>query len=529
MSFSINTDVDESELARFTSVLGSKEALLSQRVFGGKLSVLGVDETAADWAYDQILFTDRIEDAVLRDVAAADAANLPVGHHTAGDAVKWLSSDDAMQSVPVPFTILQVLDAYVAALSQLLPSDAPRHTPFLWLDDGSKKPATRRRLGNPLAAAVSAAFRRRTLPALPADRTLLLVSAAVIAGLLIGGAPGLFSQTPAGPSPVIVNSKTVNQVTAAVAKATPSVVTINSVEGENGGSGSGVILSSDGYVLTNAHVITLDGVSANTTVTVKAADGRLYKARVVGIDSFSDLAVVKLSGASGLTPATWADSTKLNVGDVTVAIGSPLGLAGTVTTGIVSALGRSIAVPSSAVPAASAAKGAAHESTPLPVIQTDAAINHGNSGGPLLDSRGNVIGINVAIADAGGAAIGGIGGSIGVGFAIPSQLAKRIAAELIDGKPTTHGRIGATVSNAEDDPDSTISGALVRAVTDGGPADTAGLRVGDIIVSFNGFPVTSANDVVAQTRAAAAGSKATVEFVRGTATIAVRVTVEKLG
>lgn len=378
--------------------------------------------------------------------------------------------------------------------------------------------------------ALSSAFTRTRDPLSPAvvDRALLYAVTGALVLVLAGGAPGLLT-APAGPHTVIVNSaQTINQVTAAAVAATPSVVTISVSEGAEAGTGSGVILSADGYILTNAHVVTLDGAAASPTIRVKDASGRLTSAKLIGVDANSDLAVIKIDGATGLTPATWADSSKLNVGDLAVAIGAPLGLSGTVTTGIVSALNRSISVPSSAVPTGTkTATPAPVASVTLPVIQTDAAINHGNSGGPLLNSRGQVIGINVAIADGGGIA-SATSGSIGVGFAIPSNFAQRVAGVLKVGQASTHGLLGATVSNADIDESSAIVGALIKKIVVDGPSEHAGLRAGDIITGFNGMPITSSDDVVAQTRAAAAGSTVDITYVRDGVTATVSIVVGSL-
>jgi putative serine protease PepD len=260
------------------------------------------------------------------------------------------------------------------------------------------------------------------------------VAAALVIGALLGGAAGagvaiVMSGTTANGSQtsnnagVVVNStENVNAITAVVAKAQPSVVTISATGNGATGTGSGVILTADGYVITNNHVATLDGATANPTITVQDNVGRIFTAKVVGTDPTVDLAVLKLDGASGLTPIEWADSAKLNVGATTVAMGAPLGLAGTVTTGIVSALNRSIQIASSAVNEGAATDNQSQSSPwnlfnfdfgngtqsqqaqqsfiSVPVIQTDAAINPGNSGGALLDVNGRLIGINVAIATA---------------------------------------------------------------------------------------------------------------------------------
>lgn len=228
----------------------------------------------------------------------------------------------------------------------------------------------------------------------------------------------------------INRSEDATVVTAAAAKASPSVVTLSVVAGQSSGSGSGVILDEEGHILTNTHVVTLGGQSSDATITVQTSDGTIYSAEVVGTDPESDLAVVKIN-AEGLTPIEMGSSGDLNVGDRTIAIGAPLGLSGTVTDGIVSTLDRTISVASSAVPENGSDSGSGSQgefefrvpgmeqqqqsqgSIYINVIQTDAAINPGNSGGALLDSEGRLIGINVAIASASGSS--GESGNIGVG------------------------------------------------------------------------------------------------------------------
>jgi putative serine protease PepD len=361
-------------------------------------------------------------------------------------------------------------------------------------------------------------------PAAPKQRRVGLgVAAAIVAAALIAGNDAPASSESAGSAQNIVVNDTdsVNQITAVAAKASPSVVTISVTGGQAGGTGSGIILSEDGYVLTNTHVVTLDGATGDPTIQVKTNDGHLYDAELVGTDPLSDLAVIKLVDASGLTPLDFADSDKLNVGDTAIAIGAPLGLSGTVTNGIVSALNRSIDVASSAAPATpddstegdggqgdsgqgdsgdgseqspfdfffdlpnpdgsqpEAPQASASGQVSLPVIQTDAAINPGNSGGALLNSEGELIGVNVAILSAGGSS--GEAGNIGVGFAVPSNLAERIAKEIIDNGAATHGLLGATVTSAESDEASDTVGALISEVSAGGAAEPARQQYGDVV------------------------------------------------
>ncbi|MBF0815563.1 PDZ domain-containing protein [Microbacterium paludicola] len=385
----------------------------------------------------------------------------------------------------------------------------------------------------------------------------ILVAAALIGGAagvgggalqdeLAGGGVSASSQT--GPSNITVNNPgSVNEATAVATEVLPSVVTIDVQDQSQAGSGSGVILSEDGYVVTNTHVVTLGGATASPSIRVTTSDGRIYQAEVVGTDPTYDLAVIKLVDAENLTPVEFADSSKLNVGDTTVALGAPLGLPNTVTTGIVSALNRSIEIASAAAPDSGDEtqpapeeeepespfrfdNGQPEETVPnqsisISVIQTDAAINHGNSGGALVDSQGRLIGINVAIASSGGSEESG---SIGVGFAIPSNIVQRISDELIADGEATHGLLGATVQPASVDENATTSGALIAQVTPGGAAAEAGLRKGDIVTEFNGVRIGTATDLTAQVRAVAAGSDATLTYVRGGESHTVDVTLGEL-
>ncbi|MHC3000327.1 S1C family serine protease [Microbacterium sp. HJ5] len=394
------------------------------------------------------------------------------------------------------------------------------------------------------------------------------IAGIIVAAALVGGAAGIgtsfagaqlfppASVVPAaGPATVTVNdTDAVNQTTAIAAKTVPSVVTIAATGDGGSGTGSGVVLSEDGYVVTNTHVVTLDGATGDATIRVTTSDGRVFDAEVVGTDPTYDLAVIKLEGAEDLTPIEFAASSELNVGDATIAVGAPLGLANTVTTGIVSALNRSIEIASSAAPEGGDAGGdqgegegepegeqgspfqfdfgqgqaqqTPSESIKIAVIQTDAAINPGNSGGALVDSEGKLIGINVAIATAGGSSDGS--GSIGVGFSIPSDIVQRITDEIIENGEASHGLLGANVVSAAQVEDSTITGAYIQEAVSGGAAAEAGLQKGDVVTAFNGVPVTDSVDLTAQVRAAAAGSEATVTFVRDGETKTVDVTLGTL-
>lgn len=373
------------------------------------------------------------------------------------------------------------------------------------------------------------------------------VAALIVAASLVGGVAGLgtsylgstiwaqpVGSSATGPDTITVNNPgSVNETTGIATAVLPSVVTIQAAGSSESGSGSGVVLSDDGYVLTNTHVVTLGGAEANPTIRVTTSDGHIYNAEVVGTDPIYDLAVIKLEGAEDLTPIDFADSSELNVGSTAVAVGAPLGLSNSVTTGIVSALNRSIQIASSALPD-SATEDApedegdqggspfqfdlpgteqqtASQSISISVIQTDAAINPGNSGGALVDSEGKLIGINVAIATAGS---GEESGSIGVGFSIPSNIAKRVSDEIIENGSATHGLLGATVQDASSVETAEVAGAAIVEAPSGGAAADAGLRKGDIVTEFNGFPITGATDLTAQVRAVAAGSDATLTYVR---------------
>jgi putative serine protease PepD len=393
--------------------------------------------------------------------------------------------------------------------------------------------------------------------------------AALAVGALVGGASGagvtafainsnqgtpVNNSAAVSPANITVNDRdNATVITKVAAEATPSVVTVSVTGTNSAGTGSGVILSKDGYVLTNTHVVTLDGEVAGAKVKVQSSDGHLYDAKVVGTDPIADLAVIKIQGGGTFQPIDFADSSKLNVGDTAIAIGAPLALSNTVTNGIVSALNRSITITSSAVPDSSSSKdgdggdggdgnngngpfdfwqfggpndGQQQQQSPttsqstiaLSVIQTDAAINPGNSGGALLDSDGHVIGINVAIASAGSGDSSSQTGSIGVGFAIPSNFAKRIAAEIIDKGTATHGLLGATVADVTEDTsisDSATIGASIQTVSAGGAAANAGLKKGDVVTSFNGVPISGKTDLTAQVRVLAAGAKTELTYTRG--------------
>ena len=353
-----------------------------------------------------------------------------------------------------------------------------------------------------------------------------LAPAMLTVGALIGGAIGgavasnVISQNSHGGSAITINNPdSVSWATGAAAKASQSVVTI-SVTGTSGsGIGSGVILSKDGYILTNAHVVSLEGSFATPSIQVKFSDGGIVSAKIIGTDPTNDLAVLKVANNS-LQPAVFADSGKLNVGDSVLAIGAPLGLDATVTKGIISTLNRTIDEASSAPNAAMTG-----ETIHMSVIQTDAAINPGNSGGALVNSEGEVIGINVAIATAGSSSFGGQSGNIGVGFAIPANVAQRIAQDIMKNGKATHGLLGAQISNnsSSNAADAFSNGAKVQALTSGGPGEKAGLKKGDVVVKLNETKIATATDLTAAVRQQPAGAEVSLTVLRAKSTLTIKV------
>ncbi len=255
----------------------------------------------------------------------------------------------------------------------------------------------------------------------------------------------------------------------------PSVVKINVTGTQGAGSGSGIILSEDGEVLTNNHVVEV--AEGGGRLSVSFSDGSSKPAEIVGTDPLTDLAVIQVEDATGLTPATIGRSGQLDVGENVVAIGSPFGLEATVTTGIVSALNRAVSVG-----------GGQGTDTTYPAIQTDAAINPGNSGGPLVNMKGEVVGINSSIRTA-SSGLAGEGGSIGLGFAIPIDNVLPIVDQLRNQETPTHARLGVSVTDASRD-DGLLTGAGVQQVSAGSAAEDAGLRNGDVITKVDDHVIT---------------------------------------
>jgi putative serine protease PepD len=337
----------------------------------------------------------------------------------------------------------------------------------------------------------------------------LLVVAAVVAALVagvVGGGIGFWAAGGNGDSSTTVSSDSGSQalnrapdsVAGIAAKALPSVVTIQFRGNGEAGTGTGFIFDKEGHILTNNHVVAAAAKGGKITATF--SDGKKYDAEIVGRAQGYDVAVIKLKNPDGheLKPLPLGDSDKVRVGDATIAIGAPYGLSGTVTTGIISAKDRPVA----------SSDGQGSEASYMNALQTDASINPGNSGGPLMNAKGEVIGINSAIQSGGGGG-GGLGGgqpgSVGLGFAIPVNQAKRVAQQLIKTGEPVYPVIGVrvTMGNGNGMP-SSGDGAVIaqrvnqgQPVTPGGPADKAGLKAGDKIVAFDGTKIDSGPTLIA--------------------------------
>ncbi|MFF1299065.1 MULTISPECIES: trypsin-like peptidase domain-containing protein [unclassified Streptomyces] len=348
----------------------------------------------------------------------------------------------------------------------------------------------------------------------------VLVVGAVLLALVsggVGGAVGAYLERDGGVGDVELPQadaepagRAPDSVAGIAARALPSVVTLQVSGAEERGTGTGFVLDDRGYILTNNHVVEPAGADGDISVTFHSGD--TAKATVVGRDSGYDLAVVKVTGVSGLQPMTLGNSDSVQVGDPVVAIGAPFGLEGTVTSGIISAKERPIT--------AGGESGDGSDVSYVDALQTDAPINPGNSGGPLLDSRARVIGINSAIrsADDGSDSGGAQSGSIGLGFAIPVNQGKRVAEELINTGKATHPVIGVTLDMA-------YSGDGARVGTkgnDGGPAviaggagDKAGIKSGDVITEVDGQRIHSGEELIVKTRAHRPGDRLELTVERG--------------
>ncbi len=364
------------------------------------------------------------------------------------------------------------------------------------------------RPGMPHAPQPQPRKRSRTSALVAGAIAVALVSAGIGGGVatLVHPDHGLGGISASGAAPTVpAASVPGGSVEAVAAKVVPSVVKLEVNQGRSTEEGSGVILSTDGLILTNNHVVAAAAGDAGTEVgpggaaktKVTFADGKTAPFSVIGTDPGSDIAVVRAQNVSGLTPIAVGSSADLRVGQDVVAIGSPLGLEGTVTTGIISALNRPVA----------AGGDAQNQNTVLDAIQTDAAINPGNSGGALVNMNGELVGINSAIATLGADAGGPQGGSIGLGFAIPVDQAKRIADEIIQTGSASRASLGVQVGN-----DAGVDGAKIVEVTAGGAASAAGLPSGVVVTKLDDRVISSADALVAAVRSKAPGDKVTLTY-----------------
>ncbi|MCL1801464.1 MAG: trypsin-like peptidase domain-containing protein, partial [Promicromonosporaceae bacterium] len=294
-------------------------------------------------------------------------------------------------------------------------------------------------------------------------------------------------------------------------------ISVPGAAGASGSSGSGFVLNAQGDIVTNDHVVA--GASGGQ-VLVTLADGRQFPATVTGLDPTTDLAIVRLNDPpADLRPVTFGDSNALQVGDPVLAMGNPLGLANTATTGIISALNRPVTV----------ATGPGQPGQVTNAIQIDAAINPGNSGGPLFNAQGEVIGVTSSIVTMGGP-FGGAAGSIGLGFAIPANLAERISAELVADGVAQHALLGVTVSTTTTDVVGIQrGGGQIQSITPGSAAAAAGLQVGDVVVAFNGNPVAGSDSLTAFVRERIPGDLVYLTVVREGEVLEIPVTLGALG
>jgi len=339
------------------------------------------------------------------------------------------------------------------------------------------------------------ASKKRTLP------TASVVVLALVAGLLGGvlGGDATKGLILSGVNLVSSNStieRSPDSVAGLAARVLPSVVSIETISADGGATGSGFVIDPNGYLLTNNHVVA-DAI----TIKVMLNDGREFAAKILGRDASYDLAVLKIE-ATGLKALQFGNSDKVQVGDPVIAIGSPLGLSGTVTQGIISAKDRPVTA------------GDSNSATSfISALQTDAAINPGNSGGPLVDATGAVIGVNSAIASL-GSNLGSQSGSIGLGFAIPINQARKTADQLIKNGKATYPVIGVAV-----DMGYTNGGALIAksasAIMAGGPAAKAGLRAGDLITAIDGMKINTPEELIVEIRTHNVGDEVTITYIRG--------------
>jgi len=354
-------------------------------------------------------------------------------------------------------------------------------------------------------------------PILPTKRVLQVTWYMALAMSLIAGVVGAaIGKVAFDNSPHLVTSNKVierapNSIAGIAAKVSPSVVEIDSTTNSGTDTGTGFFIESNGYIMTNNHVIEA-AVLDSSKITVKLANNKEYTATVVGRDTSYDLAILKID-VTGAPALVLGNSDNVQVGDPVIAIGSPLGLQGTVTSGIISAKNR---------PVTTSSDNTAGESAFINALQTDAAINPGNSGGPLVDATGAVIGVNSAIASLGNT-ISGQPGSIGLGFAIPINQAKKQADQLIKTGTSHYPIVGMSLDSNYAGPGAKIAN-ISTAILAGGPAEKAGLKAGDIILAIDGTDIGTANDLIVTIRAHSIGDTVTLKYQRGSVTKSVQLT-----
>ncbi|HEY5981061.1 MAG TPA: trypsin-like peptidase domain-containing protein, partial [Microlunatus sp.] len=363
----------------------------------------------------------------------------------------------------------------------------------------------------------------------PRRRTGMVVAAAALAAIigagagigsyayLAGGTTGIASSPISVTTRPAANTPVLDGTISAAAKAIePSVVTITVTSGQGESLGTGEVLDKQGHILTNDHVVAAAAggqqgqgdqggtdqggqLSGQASINVTFDDGTTEKATIVGTSETNDLAVIKVAPSDKLVPATFAKSESLQVGQAVVAVGAPLGLSDTVTSGIVSNTARPVR------------SGTTNDAVYL-AVQTDAAINPGNSGGPLVNLNGDIVGINSSIAGTGSGESGGTSGNIGIGFAIPADVAVRVAGQLIEKGSYANAALGVTLGGQDSQAVST-DGVALQSVTADGAAAKAGLAAGDQVTKVNDFSTTTADGLIAATRFYAPGTTVEVSYV----------------
>jgi len=407
-------------------------------------------------------------------------------------------SDDEITSAEESTPRVEPVTAPESTPEAETPPSTPTQTPW-WVSDASSSVST-------------------SLTTLaPAKRVIQVTWYIALAMSLIAGVVGaLIGKTAFDNSTNLITSNKVidrapDSIAGIAARVSPSVVEIDSTTSSGSDTGSGFFIAKNGYIMTNNHVIEA-AFLAKAKITVKLSNNNEYTATVVGRDTSYDLAVLKID-VSDAPALVLGNSDNVQVGDPVIAIGSPLGLQGTVTSGIISAKNR---------PVTTSSDNTAGESSFIDALQTDAAINPGNSGGPLVDATGAVIGVNSAIASL-GSTIDGQPGSIGLGFAIPINQAKTQADQLIKTGTSHHPIVGMSLDSSFPGPGAKIADTA-SAILAGGPAAKAGLQPGDIILAIDGQEISVADDLIVAIRSHAIGDTVTLKYQRGTVIKTVQVT-----